>query len=52
MLWVSSMGGTTWRNAIKKTGMKIYDLQDIRDMVRTSGRATPHMTVDTDKWYY
>ena len=33
----------------KKTGMKIYDLQDIRDMVGTSGRATPHMTVDTGK---
>lgn len=44
--------GTGWRNAIKKTGMKIYDFLDIRDMVSTSGRATPHMTVDTYKKNY
>lgn len=46
------MGGDGVEKCYKKTGMKIYDLQDIRDMVGTSGRATPHMTVDTDKKYY
>ena len=46
------MGGDGVEKCYKKTGMKIYDLQDIRDMVGTSGRATPHMTVDTGKKYY
>ena len=49
LLWVSSMGGDGVEKCYEKTGMKIYDLQDIRDMVRTSGRATTHMTVDTAK---
>ena len=46
------MGGDGVEKCYKKTGMKIYDFLDIRDMVRTSSRAISHMTVDTDKKYY
>ena len=46
------MDGDGVEKCYKKTGMKIYDFLDNRNMVGTSGRATPHMTVDTDKWYY